>query len=653
MIANCFVFIQAQTIEWDHNINLSDDENTGDIVFDIIQANNKIFVYSAKEILVYDALNNDLIDEINLPGYYGKFNPIYFHYSIYVCDINVMAFNQADNYLYVVTPELSIIGIDISGLPPYSYNYNPPLKFRPDAIDHFQTLNGFTVIKYDHIHDRLYWLVEGRNDTVNTLGNFHTRDTYLAIYTVDPGGYVLTDYYEEFVQGTGPTYFNTASDVEYNHSNDYFYVAKKKKIQVYDFNDPGNPILTINTVPGKFGKLLYINETNIHKVIALPYRLPYEGIYNQFEPPMSTDVSFYVIDGDNNTVDAVLAPSKRILDAVYLPQQQDLVLCYSPDDILIQTSTVPITSDIAIYHYNGTTFTLLQNDVLETNTPPLSTYYNSRFDRNRPLKLLKETENSVIVSKTHEIIRIYDNNGQYEFTQLLRGDGNIFYSGEQVAGKSYVLNIVSSGLEVFENQAYSKSIRTGYPVYHITPNPLERKLYFFNKLHTYNAGLYVYDMENETLININRDGDQTNDIEKAIGDCVYNPYTNHFLVSENAPADDNGKIRIKVYNGDDNTLFQTIEIDDPDTIGFPKEMFIAPNERLYVMTNMHEGFSPKIFVYDANDYQEITQITLTMPTYNPEFYYYVAHFCYVPQNQSVYATIMPNDTALYPYYTVK
>jgi hypothetical protein len=84
-------------------------------------------------------------------------------------------------------------------------------------------------------------------------------------------------------------------------------------------------------------------------------------------------------------------------------------------------------------------------------------------------------------------------------------------------------------------------------------------------------------------------------------------------------------------------------------------MFIAPNEKLYVMTNMRNDptVEPKVFIYDANDYSFIQSFDITnLPNNDDEFEFYSAHFCYNHYNQKVYATIHPTEINLDPYNTI-
>ncbi|MEA3478996.1 MAG: FlgD immunoglobulin-like domain containing protein, partial [Bacteroidota bacterium] len=113
---------------------------------------------------------------------------------------------------------------------------------------------------------------------------------------------------------------------------------------------------------------------------------------------------------------------------------------------------------------------------------------------------------------------------------------------------------------------------------------------------------------------------------------------------------------IKVFNASDNTLYQDITINDD----YVKEMFIAPDQKLYVLANMYneDGESPQLYIFRHDDatggYEQITVSDITMPTYENDFLYHVGNFCYVPQKQSLYITISPNDTTqIIPYQSIQ
>ena len=631
----------AQSQSWERNIYIPGGQSGGALGADIIEVNGKAFVYGTDLIRIYDCSSNNLVDTIIFPEGYGKFNPVYFHYDVYVADFNLMAYNALNSILYVVTPDLRIIGINVNdqGYP------RQVMHETPVDISHFKTLNGYNVIKYDQEHNKLYWLVEGRSTELNGIGEFHTRDNYLGIFDVGINGQ-LTDYYEFFNQGVGANYRNTIFDVEFNELYPRFYVAKMREIEVWDIIDPPQKVqqsISIPTSAGKYSKLLYIRGNDIHKVVAFPYRLP-QG--NPEELGMEYNVKFHIIDGNDNSVDSILSPSKRIMDAVYNYSDDDLIISYSPNEDYLQTEVVSLNTDIAIYSFNDGFPSYPTSSLLTNTLPP---YITDTYP-NRPLNLAKWSGNDFLLTKTHEIGKLTESENQYTYIQLFNGINDICYRGITFGNKSFTLSTTIGRMEVLNSdpQIDPLSISLGFPVYYIAANPLEGELYFYNKLNTYNSGFYIYDQLTANSINVNQDTDTGNDILAPVGDLVFNPYQNHILVSENE-ASPGGTAKIRVLDASTHSLLTVISLQG---VEYPKEMFIAENGRLYILANMHVGLTPKLFIYDAtagNNYPAIGTHSLTMPDYDPEFIYYVAHYCYNPDDKAVYLTIKPNDMHLAPY----
>ena len=633
------------------------------MVYDIIHNNGKIFIYSIDSILVYNTDNHFLgsIDLYEQESFkYGKFNPTYFNERLWTCDGNMMTVdtNANPDMLYAVTPDLRIIRINTN-----TYNIVEEIAC-PDTITHLRPIHGINIIKYDWVHNRLYWLVTGRSNFANCTGNFHVRERYFAIFNIDNNGN-LQLYYDEYKNANYDYENRIIFDVEFNLDNDYFYLLKLNEIELLEITNDTNKVNLVDSIKVdtniysnyyKFGKMLYVKDdiVGIHKIIALPYRYP-----SAFTP----NPKFYVIDGgDSSDLQIIGAPSKRILDGVFLPGSQDLILSYAPDTSEIIYSIGGSNTDIAIYHYDSITnsFDTVPTDTINTN----QSQEISEYDKNGSLKLMTVDANTVLISKKDEIVKLSASSGNYSFSQLLEAEGNFFMKGVSTDyGKSYVINMVANELEIFDNSFNHDSITMGFPVYHITANSNGNKLYFFNKLNAYNTGLYIYDSDYETTININQDGYGDNNIETAIGDCIYNPYKDHFLVSLNADFE-NEPAKIRVLRSDFNNFHVTdislVDIYDNNEIAqYPKKMFIAPDEKLYVMANMQCELtqSPKVFIFNANDavensYSFIKAYELTMPGFDDPFVYYSAYFCYNPHNQTVYATIHPTEITLPPYHTV-
>ena len=648
----------------------------GTMVYDVIYDNlsGKMFVYSTDRILVYTASNHQYVGEIPL-GQYGKFNPVYFNSRLHVVDIDLMAINNEGGIklLYVVTPNLHILAININNIQ-QTWDITPYVDEAETTTlqDLFTFQNGKVLIKYDNRTDRLFLLVAGKDiDAANDCpGVFHSRTSFFGIYDVDNGitpnnTTYINLYYPEINLPDDP-YKDQINNFVFNEVADFYYVARLSKpdgvIDIMEITPNGSDkvdlvtsVVVLQTGSNnyyKFGKMLYINNISPHKIIALPYRYPSTTV---------TNPKFCVIDGDHTNVASTVnseifdSPSKRILDAVFLKgtnnQPNDLILSYAPENSEIPDNNNHGT-DIAIFHFNGTTF--VPGTPFTYNTEH-SINTSIAYDINSSFKLIKVDANTVLVGKKDEIVKLSYDGSAYVQNLELSGESNFFRSGASGAGSSFIINTVANGIETFNNGNHNNitSNRTGYPVYHITANTDGSKLYFYNTLNAYNTGLYVYG--DGPAVNIN-DLQLTIEegIETAIGDCIYNPFTNQFLVSENSDFGSTTAGKIKVFD-EDNTYFSTISLIDTynnnEKAQFPKDMFIAPNKKLYVMANMHNGLDPKIFVYDANDYSLDFTHELDMPSFSA-FDFYSAHFSYNPHNQAVYVSVHPTEITLDPYHTV-
>lgn len=635
--------LHAQDYYHEGNIKLPPTNNSGYPIGDIISADGKLYLYSPEGIVYFNPSDIPIVyGLIDFAGHYGKFNPVLNGNG--GNDPNLITFNEADHLLYVVTPDLKIMMI--STINPLNGTI---IKGTPQPISHFQTLQGYTVIKFDAAHDRLYWLVEGRNKD-NETGEFHYRDTYLVVYKVSPNGETLNYINSMLSIGHGAgQYMESIYDVEFNENNNYFYVAKKRHLEVWQIDEDAKTFTLVNSIQtqaGKFGKMLYIHNGNqIHKILAFPFRLPFTGSGFEYEPPMETEISFFSIDGDNPfQVDSVLAPSKRINDAVFLSGYNDLVLCYAPDEY-IQDYVVPVNSDVAYYHFDGDLFTHNYNWILNTNGFPQ--YNEPEQLMNRPLHMFAYSSSSVILGKTHEIVRI-NPGSPYTFSQLYAGQSNCFSKTAQLLSKDYIIDPTLNGLAVYNESLPNEDlsfIRTAYPVYNICANPLNGNLYFSNRLSSENCGFYIYNPGTEVTTHISHYN--ANAFTKPIGDLIFNEFTGQYLVSENTSEAIN-QVHVKVFDGESNALIRTIDVPGQ----YAKEMFISPQGWLYIMFDMHQGLDPKILVLNAKDYSGNTVINLDLPDNNSSFINYTADFLYNPKNRAVYLTVSQNGITLEPYNTV-
>ena len=589
----------AQTVSFDENIIL-EEYNGGTMIVDVLYANNKLFVYSSKELLVYSNDGSSLLQTFELTPF-GKFAPYFFNDALWVPDTKLMAYNPTYNILYIVTADLKIkaFGFDNGSVIPLGIKVETP-----GIILDMNILHGYSIIKYDKEHQRLFWIVDGRSANDNLNGEFHVRETYFAIHKVTNSGEDFDLLHSEFHIHNFEDYFSSILDVEFIDNNNHYYLARKQKVEIFNIDeDPpqGQPVVTLvkthEMQEGKIGKLLYVKDVGFHKVIAFPYRLPFQN--GVFEPDSSSyRVKFYVIDVVNYLDDAVAvdAPDRRMYDAVYLSDHDDLIICRNP----VNDPFVPeiINQDITIYHWNGSTFALSENNIINTNG------FVNNVVPNTPIRMIAAGNDGVIISKKHEIVYLYRNSGDvYVFEQKYEGENNIFFFSAQGNNQTFIINLVNNGIERLDASFDpDNTIRTAYPAFHIVHNGPYDRLFFYHTLGSYNSGLYLHNVQSGSTVNINNQNSE-NKVDKPIGDCIYNHYKNQILVSENAPSV-NGDGLIKCYNATSGSYEESITI--PGS-GYCKEMFIAPNGFLYIAANMKYDnmFNPKIYILDAYTYAEV------------------------------------------------
>ncbi len=639
------IFSQTNPV-FDQNIALP--ENGGNQIYDIINANNKIFVYSPKNIIVYDAITENKIGIIPVSTDSSKFNPIYYYQRLWIADNNLMAYNSNNHLLYVVKPNMDILVINVS-----DNNFNIVTTWPAPANDqdqrpigHLKPIHSFCVLKYDNIHNRLYWIIRGKHSSSPT-GLFHYLDSFIGVYKI-----TLNGTHREiigsrlFENGPGNDYTNSFNDVEYTETGNYFYLARKHRVDAFNISvnasgnetcDLDNPDIQFPTDNCKFSKLLYIAEEN--KIVTIPYRLPADG----WEPPVNQKIHFYVIDVNTNSVDSVIAPHKKNIDAAYVPDGQGkgfLFFCYEPKGLYNyylngEANFNKIdSSNIAVYRYSNNSF-----DPEVTGKEPQfiksdnDTLYPYDINLNRPLKFIVQSNDYVVVSKTHEIIRLHkvisetDTSFIAEDTPLFTSISSHFFKGVTAMGKLFILNLTKSGMEIFNGSNHTTK-QTGFPVYESVANPVNGKIYFYNRLNSHHTNIFAYSISTHIIDVIPSNS--------PIGDMIYNPYTNTVLFSENDQPQQSQPVNVYAI-GDNNSVTPVISLPNKSYLG---KMFISPEQKLYISANMRNE-DPVFYIFDADSYAQIGNQTVNGLPMSNGFVSYVADYTYCCNN--TYAIISINN----------
>ncbi len=645
--------------------------NGGNMPLDILVANSKVFVYTGSKIMVYNSGTMSYAGEIILCNKdYGKFNPLFYNARLHG-ETNMMALNKGRNELFVVTPDLVIKRYSTISL-----NYIDEIA-PPESISHFKPIHGLNILKFDRYHNRLYWVVKGKignhenGGNFNGTGGFHVRERYFAIFNVNPSDGSLSLHFSEqrrakILGKTGDAVYNryinsSISDIAFNRSNNKFYLTKLNKLETWEVTtSSAQRIDSIIIDPSyycgayyKFGQIKYIYETHpgesepyIHKIVALPYRYP--SSTKNCTPLM------VVLDGEDGSHQLIQTASRKILDAEYLSTDDELLLCFAPDNDEI-VNTDDYDSDIAVYEFNegDNEFETSPSQVFSTNQQGGN---KSAYDMNTSFDLVKLNNSNALVLKKDQVNKIYKSNGSYTWSQWFEAEGNHFMKGISSGAKLFVTNLAGSGIEVFSaaGEHLSISKKMGYSTNKIVANTLGSKMYIFHQLNNEKTGLYVHDVVANTTTNLNHDADPNNNIDGMIGDVVYNPYENQFLISQSIFETETYNIRI-INN--DNSNGGTITLPSSPLVTHPKEMFIAPDKRLYVMANMlnkpgDPSFKPKILVYRATEEGSNSAYTLiftgdlnvAIPQgYAEDYEYYSAYFAYNASLNKVYASIHPTE----------
>ncbi|MCF6170053.1 MAG: hypothetical protein L3J66_03645 [Bacteroidales bacterium] len=279
---------------------------------------------------------------------------------------------------------------------------------------------------------------------------------------------------------------------------------------------------------------------------------------------------------------------------------------------------------------------------------------------NASFQLTRVNNTTALVSKKDQVVKTQWNGSDYINNEIIEAEGNYFYKGTSTGSKSFIVNSTRSGIECFNAASTPEAtIHIGYPVNNIVANTTGNKLYMFHKQNSENTGLFVHNTETGETVNLNTDDNDFNNITGMIGDVVYNPYKKQFLVAQSNFA--SGTYNIKIINDDaDNSSPGVIPL--PTGVEYPKEMYIGPDKKLYIMANMQSGSqNPKVCVDTADDsethdaYELIENYNGDISfsgTFADDFEYWSARFCYNAANNKVYATIHPTEYTLDPYVSV-
>ena len=607
-----FPFFSNGQISYDHDINLPDTAFRGGTPQDIIYADGHIFVYTLKAILIYNE-SREYENKIEF-GSLGRFAMQYPGSRSLIPDSRMMAFNPTNHQLYFVTPSLNVRQINTLPLDVES----SVVIHTPDTIMG-EKLHAYTKLTCDQGKGRLYWLTLVQND------NYHSWDSFFGVYKNTQGSGNFTNIYNEFKKGSAypADYYNLMQTYAYNTSGkDYFYVSRKLKIDVMEVLPNDSVILKkrIATSSIRTAKMVLVDDDGIDLLLSFPSMHPDTSVIHPEHEKI-----FQINTQNPNDYDSIIAPSKIVSDAIYLSGQNHILTCFSSlNDFIYQLDTSG--RDVALFNYNSNDGIFKFHQSLSTQSPGEAD--TSSLSLNRPLRLLEKPNGNAFLSKKNEIVEIvYNSTGSYTSNSKYYAKDSFFGKGVSFGNNTFVINPVNAGFEFFHTALGHGTKRTAYPAFNNEHNPINRNLYFFNRLTTENTGFYIYNPDIDSV-------DAFVETPRAIGDLVYNPALNHILVTEFSKNTGTTE-GIRVYDGNNGAFLQTLSFAGTNFLG---RMFVAPNSKIYVSANMKtDNTAPQLLVLDASDYSNYTSINIGLDEGAAASYNLRSHFCYNPYNEKVYA----------------
>ncbi len=577
---------------------------------DIIHANGKIYVYSFKRILIYSESMGQCLGEIPLTQEkHGRFALQYHNPDKFSPDVKLMTHDDNNDKLYFVTPTLTVMSVSTDGI----NTETTVVKQTPSAV-YVNSLHGFSKLEYDNSNNRLYWFFRSKES------NLHSWGSFLGIYDNDGSWSALL---EEYQHGSND-YEDLMSTFTFNLDNDDFYVSRKHKIEIWQIDIhaiPPTPYATkIETIlmgQEENGKMMVVNQSGTSILLAFPYKVWYDD-------PNVVNYIYQINTSSPYLYNAVIAPSNRITDALFLPDNDDIMVCYANNEERQINTTVD--HDISTLHFSEGMF---QNPLImstqaigEVDTDPV-------LNLNSPFSLMHKADGTVLVSKKNDIVEItHSVIGGYSVSPMYYARDNYFGKGVEVGDKTFVLNSLF-GIDFFDATWGHGQKRITFPAFNTEHNPISRKLYIFNRLSTDNTGFFIYDLVSGQI----EDFVAT---DKPIGDLKFNAARNQILVSQFNKDDGNGAI-IEVFDGITGEWAETISFSGKD---YPGRMLVAPNGKIYISLNMKSDTKyPRIAILDATDFSVLTDnLDVQLQSSHLWSYTLQSHFCYNPHNEIVYAT---------------
>jgi len=301
-------------------------------------------------------------------------------------------------------------------------------------------------------------------------------------------------------------------------------------------------------------------------------------------------------------------------------------------------------NDIFVTSINTPDYGMIVNDITYSNTSDKGYVYSPKkilsFDGNNAgnKTVTNQKDDNFFLPSPYGNTLLGDNIIRYDNThdRLYWADRQLYYSTQNIVSAktnyyskgvvtgnnhTYFIKATNSGVETINpDNTTGTDINTGSITYKSAFSKSLQKAWFFTRQHINNSRVVV--------VNTATNNASTITIDNPVGDVIFNPYKNQFIVIENK----NSTTNFKVYNGFTNALVAEYSTG----LSNCEKMFIDPNGNLYITGNMvPNGNTIFIKVYSAIDYSFIQTISFNYTSQQNEGYV-KADFDYNYHNRSVY-----------------
>ena len=182
------------------------------------------------------------------------------------------------------------------------------------------------------------------------------------------------------------------------------------------------------------------------------------------------------------------------------------------------------------------------------------------------------------------------------------------------------------------DQTHTNFCQTGTMAYESVYYPDANKIVLFSKLKHDNSTLVMVDATtfgNPLVF----------EFESPIGDCIYNKYSGDLLLLTH----ENNNTYLQKFNPGTNSFSNLLSVNQP----YCGDMYISPQQKLYITSNMRSDLSPVVVIYDANNYNLKKTQNLNVQTYTVNVSS-SCHFTFNKATKDVYFTIYYNNANIDP-----